>query len=208
VLQLWTAQAAGVADVLHVGVPFCVAHMTPHEPQFPIVVSVASHPLATLLSQLPKPGLHESVHIPFEQLGVSLTVLQTLPHVPQLFGSVPVEVSQLVPGLPGQWAKPGLQLPTVHMPCTHAGVPFVVVQMLPHAPQLFGSFWVLVSQPSAGLLLQSKNPLVHAMTVHRPATQVSVALFWLHFSPQPLQFCGSLVMLTGQPVLGGVPQLA
>jgi hypothetical protein len=128
-----------MVDVLQVGVPFIVVHMMPHAPQLPSVVSVASHPVATLLSQLPKPGLHWSTHIPFEQVAVSLTVLQTLPHPPQLLGSVPIEVSQLVPGLGGQWAKPGEQPWTPQVPPLHTGVPFVVVQTWPHEPQLFVS---------------------------------------------------------------------
>jgi hypothetical protein len=36
--------------------------------------------------------------------GVPFIVVHTLPQAPQLLTSVPVLVSQLVPGLPGQWA--------------------------------------------------------------------------------------------------------
>jgi hypothetical protein len=44
---------------------------------------------------------------------------QTVPHPPQLFGSV--EVSTHVPP---QFVKPGLQAATMHTPLVQAGVPF------------------------------------------------------------------------------------
>jgi hypothetical protein len=90
-----------------------------------------------------------------------LFVLHLLPHVPQLFTSVPTDVSQSVPGLPGQCAKPWLQLPTSHIPPVHAGVPLAVTQTIPHPPQLPVDVCVLTSQPSLGSLLQSANPGAH-----------------------------------------------
>src|SRR5262245_21298092 len=63
----------------------------PHVPQFALVLSAVSHPLATPLSQLPKPGLQAwIVHCPCVQLGVAWEVKQTWPMPPQLFTSVDV----------------------------------------------------------------------------------------------------------------------
>jgi hypothetical protein len=75
-------------------------------------------------SQSPKPGLQVSTHCPPMQDGVAFLVEHTFPHAPQLFASVPMDVSQFVPGCPGQWAKPALQEPTVHCPLKQTGVPF------------------------------------------------------------------------------------
>ena len=104
-LQLATAQVAVVPMTLHVGVPFCVVHAVVHAPQLPTVFRGVSHPFPSImLAVAANKGAHASEHIPPLQLGLSFFVLQTLPQAPQLLGSVPVAVSQLVPGWEGQWA--------------------------------------------------------------------------------------------------------
>jgi len=52
------------------------------------VASVDSQPFAAELSQSAVPALHEMVHVPEEQVTAAFCVLQTLPHAPQLLGSV------------------------------------------------------------------------------------------------------------------------
>jgi hypothetical protein len=47
---------------------------------------------------LAQSGLHAKTQLPKLQDGVPLFVLHALPHAPQLVGSVPMEVSQFVPG--------------------------------------------------------------------------------------------------------------
>jgi hypothetical protein len=148
------------------------------------------------------------MHIPLVHDGMSLLVLQTLPQAPQLFGSLPIEVSQFVPGCPGQCANPMLQLPMAHMPLAQAGDPFIVVQVRPHIPQLAGVVCVLVSQPSLGSLLQSPNPFAHAVITHCPAVQVSVALLIEHCFLHAPQLFGSPSMWTSQPVAGLLSQSA
>src|ERR1700678_3180333 len=96
-----------------------------------------------------------TLHVPAEQVGVSLLVLHALPQPPQLCGSLLIDVSQLLPGCPGQCAYPVLQAPAAQLPWTQVGVPFWVLQMSPHVPQLTGSDCTLSSQPSAAFLLQS-----------------------------------------------------
>jgi hypothetical protein len=76
-----------------------------------------------------------------------------VPQVPQ-FVAVVSEASQPLAGLPSQSPKPDEQAPVAQEPPTQLGVPFAVVQALPHVPQLA----VVVtdtSQPLAGLPSQS-----------------------------------------------------
>jgi hypothetical protein len=149
--------------------------------------------------------------MPPVQVAVPFWLLQTLPQVPQLLTSVPVAVSQFVPVWLGQCMKPALQLPTAHWPCTHAGVPFAVLQMFPQVPQLFGSVCVLASQPSLAFWLQScQPPDWQTVMLQAPALQASVAWFELQTSPQLPQFWtspGVPPVFTGQPWIGGWPQL-
>ena len=63
-------------------------HALPHAPQFVVVLSGVSQPLATLLSQLPKPASHtRSSMRPGCTRGVPLVLLHALPQAPQLRGA-------------------------------------------------------------------------------------------------------------------------
>jgi len=86
--------------------------------------------------------------------GVPLATVQVLPQVPQFPTLVCVLTSQPSVGELLQSPKPVLQLPMVHMPPEHAGVPFATVHTLPQAPQLPTLVPVLISQPSVESLLQ------------------------------------------------------
>jgi len=183
---------AGLAPVSHAGVPFCVVQTSPQPPQLPTLFSGVSHPFTGFASQLPYPVLHDRMQLPPEHDAVSLLVEQTLPHDPQLLGSVPVLVSQLLPGWPEQCAKPGLQDAAMHAPPLHPAVPFTVVQTLPQLPQSLGSPDVSSSQPSTALMLQSLQPGAQLKTLQTPALHVSVAWFWLHAALHALQLPGSV----------------
>jgi hypothetical protein len=140
------------------GVPFCVVHTRPHCPQFSTVLRGVLQ-FVPSPGQLPQPGLHAPIsHVPPTHTGVPFWVVHTWPQAPQLFTSLPpMKVKQLLP-LPGQAAYPMLQLPTAHVggfvDVLHAGVPFCVVQTVPHAPQLLVVL-VGVSHPLDGLWSQS-----------------------------------------------------
>jgi hypothetical protein len=62
----------------------------PQPPQlFGSVFMLTSQPLAVLPSQLAKPPLQEAIwHLPLAHTAVALGRAQTLPQLPQLFGSV------------------------------------------------------------------------------------------------------------------------
>lgn len=98
---------------------------------------LVSQPLATLPSQLAKPGLQAKPHTPFVQPGVALgRAGQAVPQPPQLVGSVCVLTQtpeQLV------WPVGQTQFPPTQ--ARPAG------QMLPHVPQLLALVCVLTQAP-------------------------------------------------------------
>jgi hypothetical protein len=69
-------------------------------------------------------------------------------------------------------------------------------QTLPQAPQFWGLVAVLVSQPSAGLLLQSAKPALQATSWQVPPLQAPVPLAKLHWWPQAPQLLTSVSRLT------------
>src|SRR5579872_2211220 len=176
----------------------------PHAPQLAWFVFVfTSHPSNGSPLQSRKPGLHApTVHVPPLHAGVLFPTLHALPHPPQLFGSVPVLSSQPSAGFPLQSPKPALHVPTVHVPPLQPGVSFCTGHDLPHPPQLAGSAFVLSSQPSWGLPLQSPNPVLHVPTVHAPPLQPGVSFCTGHERPHPPQLPGSVFVLTSQPSCG------
>ncbi len=67
------------------------------------------------------------------------------------------------------------QLPTVHVPSVQVAVAWTRTHGAPQAPQLLGSFWVLVSQPSASLPLQFLKPVLHEPSTQAPAEHAAMA---------------------------------
>src|SRR5207244_3068532 len=94
-----------------------------------------------------------------------------------------------------------LQAPIMHCPDeqTDEAVLARLLQLRPHAPQ-FAVVVRLVSQPSAGLPLQSANPALQAPIMHTPAEQADEAVLarLLQLCPQAPQFA-VLVRLVSQP---------
>jgi len=64
-------------------VPLGFVHCLPHAPQLETAFRDASHPVVTLPSQSPKPGLQVIAHAPATHDGEPLTLLQTLLQEPQ-----------------------------------------------------------------------------------------------------------------------------
>lgn len=95
-------------------------------------------------------------HVLEAQVGVEFgRVGHTLPHAPQFVTLVRRSVSQPLPARPSQLPKPALQL-NPQAPAAHVRVALATVgQTLPHAPQLFTSASVRISQPSLEARLQS-----------------------------------------------------
>lgn len=113
-------------------------HVVPQPPQlFGSVAGGASQPLPGFLSQSRKPASHAPrPHAPALQTGVALMVVQTVPQVPQLAGSVAVAASQPLIASMSQSKKPALQVPTVQEPpAVHAGVAFGTSHGVQDVPQ-------------------------------------------------------------------------
>ena len=131
------------------GVPFEALQAAAQAPQLctspPVNVSQPS-PAPTL--QLEKPLLHAMLQIPALQLGVPFAVLHAFGQEPQCSKLLPRVTSQPFAALPSQLPKPFAQL-IPHTLAVQVAVPFVVLQTLPHAPQLVGLVAVDVSQPSS-----------------------------------------------------------
>jgi hypothetical protein len=98
-----------------------------------------------------------------------------------------------------QSPNPGLHDAIVQFPPLHPAVPFASTHCRWHAPQLFGSFPMFVSQPSLGLLLQSAKPGLQARMEQVPPVHPAVPCGMLHTWPHVPQLLGSPPVLTSQP---------
>ncbi len=143
----------------------CPAGQTlPHAPQLNGLLVVSTQKGTPLIGQLVKGGVHVMpasltglVHVPLMQNGCP--VGQTLPHAPQLRGSLLVTVQkgipligQLVVG--GKHVMPASLTRLVHMLLMQNGWPDG--QTLPHAPQLVGSL-VVSRQTGKGIPLTGQE---------------------------------------------------
>jgi hypothetical protein len=133
----------------HPGTPFWTAQTLPQPPQaFTLLVVAVSQPLATLLSQLPKPAAHMIEQEPLEHEAAPFCELHALPHPPQWAVLTAVLTSQPFTLLPSQSENVPLHETSSHVPVAHEAVAFGRAQATPHAPQLVRVFR-LVSQPFA-----------------------------------------------------------
>jgi hypothetical protein len=81
---------------------------------------------------------------------------QLLEQVPQLSGSVAVDVSQPPVTGPTQWEKPALHVPIPHVDAAQPAVAFGgAAQPMPHMPQFVGSVARSDSQPFDAIMSQS-----------------------------------------------------
>ena len=136
--------------------------------------------VSTQVAKPPKPQLvspagHVATQVPPAQTGVAPE--HAWPHVPQFAVVVLVSVPHAKPPLP-HVAKPGRQ---VQVPCEQY---WLLLQALPHAPQLLGSFWMSAQAPKHWL-----SPLAQ---LHWPLVQAPVA----QLLPQKPQLLGSVWVFT------------
>ncbi len=111
-------------------------------------------------------------------------------HTPKQQMSVPEHLRPQAPQL--NWSL----LRSVHVPLQHVRP---LAQTFPQAPQLLLSVRRLVSQPSAGLVLQSANPELQLAITQVPLEQAMVALAPEQTWPQLPQLLTLLLMLVSQP---------
>jgi hypothetical protein len=157
------------------GLAFATAkHTVPQSPQ--LFVSVLRSAQTLVAAQKVVPAGQLDTQAPPAQ---RVPAAQTTPQPPQLVLEL-VLVSQPSATIALQFAKPGLQVPTVHRPAAQPATAFGTLHALPHAPQAVGVVLVFTSQPSAGLPLQSAKPASQAPTVQRPRVHAAVAWASMH----------------------------
>jgi hypothetical protein len=205
-LQLATAQLPPA----HAGVPFAMEQALPQAPQWPTVVLVlVSQPSAGLPLQLPKPGLQlATAQVPFTHAALPFAMEQAFPQAPQLLTSLPTLTSQPSATAPLQFTQPASQLAMLHVPLVHTGVPCGMLHTFPQAPQLLEFEAVPVSQPSAGLLLQSPVPGLQLAIWQLPPTHTEVPFATVQMRPQPPQSPRLVSVFVSQPSAGSPLQSA
>jgi hypothetical protein len=106
----------------------------PHEPQLDtLLLRLISQPLAACASQLPNPALHApSLQAPAAQVADALAKLQSLPHEPQLFGSLASCTSQPLSVCLSQSTHPEAHSVMLHTPARQLVVAFGTAQVQPH----------------------------------------------------------------------------
>jgi len=189
---------------MQLGVPVVEGQTLPQPPQLLTSVLVpVSHPLLGFPSQFLKPEPQTGVQAPALQEVVPCSLLHAVPQAPQLSSEVCVLVSQPLRGLPSQSAQPGSHWGT-QVPPIQVLLPLLLTQVTPQAPQLEVLICVLVSQPSLGFPLQSRNPELH-VGLHAPLTQLVVPLSLSQVAPQAPQLL-TLFNTVSQPVASSLSQ--
>lgn len=170
-------------------------HDTPQPPQlFTLELTVVSHPLTGIPSQLSKPMLQANPQSPTVHVALALnTDGQMLPHIPQLPTVVFKLVSQPLAAMPSQLPQPALhvnpQLLDEHVVLAFARAGHTV----PQAPQWFTSDARVTHAP-----LHSTWPPVQPLT-QAPPEHIGVPPE--HTRPHTPQWLG-LVRLCSQPLFG------
>jgi hypothetical protein len=188
-----------------------LSQRAPQPPQLvALVLVLVSQPLPDMPSQSASGAVHTEPTMQVEpaQKGVRPDgAVQRLLHVPQLATSVATLVSQPSVGSLLQSRKPEVHAPMVHTPDTHVDAALAKRQRLLHAPQLFASVAVEVSQPAA--VLQSPKPARHAVWTHVADTHCDTALAKapVHERAQAPQLALSLCALTQTVVVPDVQRV-
>ena len=144
--------------------------------------------------------MHEATpQTPPPQLSFAFGRLHTEPQALQCAGVALRLVSQPLAAMPSQLPNPGLHAPSAHEPVTQLAPALANPQTVPHVPQLNGSVFRLISQPSTAFALQFPYPGKQAIE-HVLALQLAVPLVALQASPQPPQLWTLVAVLISQPL--------
>jgi hypothetical protein len=183
----------------HVALPWTgTAHTMPHAPQLFGSLVRSTHEFAQRVGVAPaQPEVQVCVPALEEHTGVAPAhALVQLPHVV----AASSRVSQ--PGAGVQSPRPGVHA-SPHIPAVHvAAAPGAAGHAWSHAPQWSALAVKSVSQPSAGLALQSPKPLSHCWIAHCPPVHAAVAWARLQCAPHVPQFKTSVERSTSQPLSG------
>lgn len=184
----------------HPAVAWASEHTFSHVPQlFGLVAVLVSQPFAATPSQFPHPPVHATtVHAESAHPAIAFGRVHAALQEPQLFALLVRLTSQPSVGLRSQSAKPVLHVPMPHVPLLQTDDALASWHTVPQPPQLLTSVDVAISHPSAGLWLQSENPVLQWRMAQVPVGHVGVALFSVQVFPQPPQFAG-VSILVSQP---------
>ncbi len=178
-----------------------------------LVVVLISQPLATTPSQFPRPAAQTMLHTPPAHPAVPPEFEQRAPQPPQWFTSVKMVTSQ--PSLDvalqsrrslGQVTADVPQAEALHTALVPIGGGGQTVVQLPQ--WLRSPETTFTSQPLTELASQSRNPVLHAAIVHRPATQLAPAFANWQRLPQTPQLLVSLPVAVSHPSNGSPLQSA
>jgi hypothetical protein len=192
--QARTAQAPTVQVAVALG----SAHARPQAPQLgALAVSSASQPLEASPSQSPKPAAQRAgVHIPpAHPWLITCASAQTVPHAPQLVGSMAVLAQKAIGAVP-QVASGAAQV----APQTPPEQTWPAAHPVPQRPQLALSVRVSTSQPLLATWSQSAKPGSQAATAHSPAPHDDLAWASRHARPQPPQCAALDAVSVSQPL--------
>jgi hypothetical protein len=156
-----------------------------------------SQPLPLFPSQFAKPAAQEMLQTPPLHEGPPFAAEQTLLHAPQFAVLVLSEVSQPSETSLLQSAKPGLHR-MLQAPPEQDGVPLLVEQGLPQAPQLVVLVIVSTSQPFVTFPSQFANPALQAIE-QAPALQSGEPFTLEHALPHVPQSEVLVVVATSHP---------
>ena len=178
-------------------------------PQFDVFVAVLiSQPFVLLPSQLANVPTHEVIsHVPVLHEVFALAYAHVTPHPPQLL-FVRRLVSQPLAYKPSQSANPVLHERIVQLPLVQLGVPFATKHAMPHPPQLFTSFVIVVSHPFIEFPSQSPRPPAHIDTPHVLLLQAGVPPAGGQLFMHMPQLFTLFVVLISQPLATFMSQLA
>ncbi len=192
---------------LHTGV--APVHALPHAPQFVVLLSGVSHPLAAIPSQLPKPAEHMPIpQVDAVQAGVPfVTAPHAAPQRPQCETLLARSVSQPSETIPLQFPRLALQV-IPHVPIAHDAVPPAEEHTVVHVPHAMTLEAVLSSHPFPGSPSQLEKPAVHVPIRHIPAVHRAAAFAKPQTVPHAPQFAADERRSTSHPSAASMLQLA
>lgn len=159
---------------LHEGVAFAGAQARPQPPQFERVRRSVSQPVATMLSQSPKPVSQRAIPQPVElHTPLLFGGSQRMPQPPQSVREVRRLTSQPLVSLPSQSAKPMLQSVTTQLRLTQDHIASPPPQGIPQPPQC------------AVLVATSTHEVPQTVPVGQSTAHVGVAPRVLQKRPAP-----------------------
>ncbi len=179
------------------------AHTAPHAPQ--LDASVERFSQCVLPRQSACPDGHTVVDVMHAPATHRWVVPHAVAQPPQCAASEPVFVSHPFPDRPSQSAHPDAQVPITHTPAAHVALALAKLHAVAHDPQCPTVSVRLVSQPLAGRLSQSPQPVSHAPSAHTPRSHRAAPCENVQTLSHRPQAVGSVPVKTHRPLQSVCP---